>query len=644
MMHLSGDNLNYIVEIDTSQIPGRVLPIVTSKDWKALIPDLDMLNGEASQYFSEAIGKSNKKQEYLVLYRGLLDPSLLKVLPKYSDGVDKAMPLMFEHAKALWIKSVIIADSKLQGAGESLTQEIADSKLQGAGESQQLKVKDKRDALFSPPRKTRSSASSSGQDSFALSRAEGSQQNKRLKQTEVGSSLRMAHSQSPLRTAHSRSSLRTAHSLPRHQEGSVQKKEEQLDTEKAPNMKKAQMIVVEQQQAKEQYQEQQQSKQQKKNEASAQEKLDSPKISFQELWRKQQEEHARADQEKQQRKQKEQEMTQRQNVKMALDKQEAQQKQKDQEDKDEAQRAEQHKAKLAERAQAKEAAEQAAAEEEQWHEVQGWLASNGFTLPIAERPATPQCFKKDLVDIEGFTPLQRACKVAANQGVSQNSVLARVLEYFLSGSQPGYHQGELDAPTPAGARPPQWAPIHLLAEAKGAAFLVQKLISAEADVAQQIQSKKSNALFRAAGVGNLEIAQLLIGTGKFDKWEKNWNNKSYVDCCQKSNSAVRLALEAWGVEREDIYGKSGREADPLHARKRGQPAPPSRQARAERYRESQRTSKSPNRRRSLSPDRRRSRRCDSGWSQASNSQSPGSQPAPWHSSPWRYGTPHRPGS
>ena len=236
-------------------------------------------------------------------------------------------------------------------------------------------------------------------------------------------------------------------------------------------------------------------------------------------------------------------------------------------------------------------------------EVQRWLASNGFALPISERPATPQCFQKDLLDSEGFTPLLRACKVACNDGVSQNSKLARVLEYFLSGSQPGYRPGELDATTPPwpGTRPPAWAPIHLLAEAKGAGFLVQKLISAEADVAQQITGKKkSNALFRAVGVANLELVHILIGTGKFDKRDRNWNNKTYVDACKKSSGATQRALESWGAKKGENYGESGRQADPLHARgASGYPTPASRRERAKRWLDYSQRSMSPNLRRSL---------------------------------------------
>ena len=121
----------------------------------------------------------------------------------------------------------------------------------------------------------------------------------------------------------------------------------------------------------------------------------------------------------------------------------------------------------------------------------------------------------------------------------------------------------------------------MLAEAKGAAFLVKKLIDAKVDVAQETKTKKSNALFKAAAVGNLEIVILLIGTNKFDKFDRTWNEKSYVDVCIKSNAAVRLALESWGAERDNVSGKSGREMDPEHARgASGYPASKSRRNRS----------------------------------------------------------------
>ena len=121
----------------------------------------------------------------------------------------------------------------------------------------------------------------------------------------------------------------------------------------------------------------------------------------------------------------------------------------------------------------------------------------------------------------------------------------------------------------------------MLAEAKGAEFLVKKLIDAKVDVAQETKTKKSNALFKAAAVGNLEIVILLIGTNKFDKFERTWNKKSYVDVCIKSNALVRHALEDWGAERDNYCGKSGREMDPEHARgASGYPASKSRRNRS----------------------------------------------------------------
>ena len=599
-MHISGDHSNYVVEIDTSKIPGRVIPIVNQKDWKALVPDLEMLTEEARNNFHEAMQKSNKKQEYLVLYRGLLDPTMFKVLPRPIYAAEgRQMPVMFDEAIPLWFQSVWdLIESNLQSAREFLTPEICCPKLQIPGDS----VQDFREKLYSPDSKTRSSASTSGQDSFAL------QQSKRLK-TKDWKSLRSAHSQTPS-TAHSQT---PSQALPRQladQEGSVEVKEW-----KAPNMEKAQMTIEETMVDKEhpleqlmpakvEDQEQQQSKQQQKNEASAQKAVHAKNTKDQwwtqqlekrkEELEKRKEEEQEQQQKKHQKETEEQEMTQKQDVKSSkrLDMKEEIRKLKESVDRHEQEAGKWLDFTVRKMERAKKAAEQEAAKEEQlWQEVVEWLSCHGF-LKTELLGITPRQYqdsherfyiKKDLLDHEGFTPLQRACKVACNEGVEQGTELGRVLEYLISGSQPGHRAGELDACTPVckGTRPPGWAPIHLLAEAKGAAFLVKKLIDAKADVAQDTKTKKSNALFKACPGGNLEIVILLIGTNKFDKFDRTWNNMSYVDVCAKSSGDVRRVLESWGAERDNVSGKSGREMDPEHARgASGYPNSKSRQKRA----------------------------------------------------------------
>ena len=412
-MHISGDHSNYIVEIDTSKIPGRVIPIVSQKDWRALVPELEMLTEEARDNFTEAMQKSKGKHEYLVLFRGLLDPTLFKVLPTPAFAAEgRTMPVMLDDAKQFWFQNVWdLTESNLRSAREFLQPEICSPKSQIPGEPQGLtdSVQDLRGKLFSPDSKTRSSAD---QDSFAV------QQHKRLKQTKAWKSWRTAHSQTPS-TAHCQTPS-TAHSqtpsqaLPRQladQEGSVEVKEWKI-----PNMEKAQMTMVDKEHPLEQLmppakvedQEQQQSKQQQKNEASAQETVDSKNRTFVEIWWHQQ---VKAEQEKQQKKQQKKKEEQEQEIpqsRMALAKQEAQQKQKDLASllkPQPKQHATQHLAELAERAQAKEAAEQAAAEEEQWHEVQGWLASTGFGARVAlpqSQQSPSNGWWQGLVDEERF--------------------------------------------------------------------------------------------------------------------------------------------------------------------------------------------------------------------------------------------------
>ena len=607
-MHISGDHSNYIVEIDTSKIPGRVIPIVNQKDWKALVPDLEMLTEEAQNYFHEAMRKSKGKQEYLVLWRGLLDPTFFKVLPTPAFAAEgRTMPVMLDDAKQFWFQQVWdLTESNLRSAREFLQPEICSPKSQIPGEPQGLTVQDLREKLFSPDSKTRSSAD---QDSFAV------QQHKRLKQTKDWKSCRTAHSQTPS-TAHCQTPS-TAHSqtpsqaLPRQladQEGSVEVKEW-----KVPNMEKAQMTIEETMVNKErpleqlmpakvEDQEQQQSKQQQKTEASAQKAVHAKNTKDQwwqqqlekEQLEKRKEEEQEQQQKKHQKETEEQEMTQKQDVKSSkqVDLKEEIRKLKESVDRHEQEAGKWLEFTVRKLEKAKKAAEQEAAKKEQlWQEVVGWLSCHGF-LKTELLGITPRLYqdsherfyiKKDLLDHEGFTPLQCACKVACNEGVEQGTELGRVLEYLISGSQPGHRAGELDACTPVckGTRPPGWAPIHLLAEAKGAAFLVKKLIDAKADVAQDTKTKKSNALFKACPGGNLEIVILLIGTNKFDKFDRTWNNMSYVDVCAKSSGDVRRVLESWGAERDNVSGKSGREMDPEHARgASGLPNSKSRQKRA----------------------------------------------------------------
>ena len=77
------------------------------------------------------------------------------------------------------------------------------------------------------------------------------------------------------------------------------------------------------------------------------------------------------------------------------------------------------------------------------------------------------------------------------------------------------------------------------------------------------KGRKTDALFRAAGEGQTEIALWLLKTEKFKAKDKdgslwlNYANRSHVDVCMKSKKVIQEALENWGSRPyNDISARS----------------------------------------------------------------------------------------
>ena len=138
-----GDYNNYIVSINPRELPGHIIPVCSEQAFKAVfLPNLESLSEAAREYYNEALAKAKSKKEFLVAYRGCVDPALCDLVVDAhwspNPAADAAERLQ-EHA-AQWQIQVEHTWHSLRGHEEEQDhiqalhlQDIPMSSLPGAG-------------------------------------------------------------------------------------------------------------------------------------------------------------------------------------------------------------------------------------------------------------------------------------------------------------------------------------------------------------------------------------------------------------------------------------------------------------------------------------------------------------------------------
>ena len=99
-----GDHGNYIVSIDPKDFAGRIIPVNDDAAFRRLLGnDLDQLTDDAQREFSRSYRFAIRKKEYLLCWRGLLDPALFRVeTSKRYPGNETEVARRLEELSGEW--------------------------------------------------------------------------------------------------------------------------------------------------------------------------------------------------------------------------------------------------------------------------------------------------------------------------------------------------------------------------------------------------------------------------------------------------------------------------------------------------------------------------------------------------------------